>query len=442
MSFMINRWQLLQTATRAQGSLGVQRSRLTLVLATLLLTGVAACTETFSGGDACPSLCPSKPTAFKDTTVEAVILDTTLGGYPELGLSPTLLLANRPDTLVTRGVLRFDVLPTSYIPNRTGTSEGITAVDSVTLVLPLDTTGRKGSVPVTIQAYDVDTTQNDSSRTVVQSLFRPDRLIGSTVITPSLQGDSLRIPILKSVMAAKIAANSRLRVGLRISGGSGQLRIIAFSQGAAAPYLRFDPSTDTTYAPIPVSPSTSIALATSDVNLAYLVYGLVDRGSIAPDASTLVVGGFPAYRTYLRFSLPKAISDSSTIVRAEVLLTQRPSRFASVEDTVTLLPLIPTSTTAVSDMRRILDLAADGVFAALDSARLVPRDSGVRAINVLSLARSWGALPANVPRAIAFRISLEGAQPAELRFFSSEASPALRPRLRITYLPRSETAIP
>ncbi|MBL0171451.1 MAG: hypothetical protein IPP90_12085 [Gemmatimonadaceae bacterium] len=418
------------------------RSRLGLVLVAVLVAGVAACTETFSGGDACPSLCPSKPTAFKDTIVDAVILDTTLGGYPELGLSPTLLLANRPDTLVTRGVLRFDVLPTSYLPNKTEASASITAVDSVVLVLPLDTSGWKGSAPVTVEAFDVDTTQNDSSQVVVKSLFRADRLIGSTVVTPSTQGDTLRIPIAKAVLAAKIAANSRLRVGLRMSGAGGQLRIIAFSQGAGAPYLRFDPSTDTTYAPIPVGLSTSIELATSDVNLAYLIYGIVDKGSIAPDASTLVIGGFPAYRTYLRFTLPKSITDSSTIVRAEVLLTQRPSRFANTADTVSVLPLVPTTTTSVSDIRRILDLSADGAFAALDSARLVPRDSGQRAINILSLARSWGTLPADVPRAVAFRISVEGGQPAELRFFSSEAAASLRPRLRITYLPRTETAIP
>ena len=413
-----------------------------LVVGASLLIGAVACTETFSGGDACPSLCPSKPTAFRDTIIDAVIVDTTVGGYPELGLSPTLLLANRSDTIVTRGVIRFDVLPSVYLPNKTEASQGITTVDSVVLVLPLDTTGSRGTTPVTVEAFDVDTTENDSSRVVVASLFRPDRAIGSVVITPSTQGDSVKVPISKTVLAAKIATGGRLRVGLRITGGNGQVRVVAFAQGAAAPYLRFDPNTDTTYAPLPVSPSTAIPQATSDVNLAYLVYGIVDRGSLTPDSQTLVVGGFPAYRTYLRFSLPKSISDSSTIVRAEVLLTQRPSLFANVADTVSLLPLIPTSTNAVTDIRRILDLSADGAFAALDSTRLVPRDSGQRAVNILSLARSWGGLQADIPRAVAFRIGLEGAQPAELQFYSSEAPAALRPRLRITYLPRTESAIP
>jgi len=413
-----------------------------MALASVLVLGPLACTELFDGGDACPALCPSRPTAFRDTIIEAVVLDTTVGGYPELGLSQTLLLANRPDTLVTRGVIRFDVLPTQYLPNRTGASASITAVDSVFLILPLDTTGRRGVDSVTVDAFDVDTSANDSSQVVLKTLFRTDRLIGSRRLSLLTLGDSLRIPILKSVLAGKIATGARLRVGLRMTGGSGQLRVIAFTFGGGAPILRFDPTTDTTYAPIGVNPSTSISGATSDVNLAYLIYGMLDRGSPAPDQNTLQVGGFPAYRTYLRFALPKLISDSSTIVRAEVLLTQRRSSFVNLRDTVSMLPLVPTSTASITDIRRILDLSADGLFASIDSVRLVPSDSGLRTVNVLTLARSWASLPAEVPRAIAFRISLEGGQPAELRFFSSKASAALRPRLRITYLPRNESAIP
>ncbi len=417
------------------------RGPVALVMAAMLAAGAAACTESYTGGSACPLLCPTKPLAFRDTVLDAVVLDTSLGNYPELGLSLWLLLANRPDTLANRTVMRFDVLPTTYFPNKESVSEPITDVDSVFLVIPLDTTGRLGDEPVSIEAFDVDTTENDSSNVVVRSLFRDDRRIGGTIIVPSAQPDTLRIPIAKEVLADKIAKGARMRIGLRMSAG-GQLRLIAFALGAGAPYLRFDPSTDTTYTPITVSLSTYIEGAPNDVNLAYFVYGLPDQGSDPPDNTTLVVGGFPAYRTYFRVSLPKAITDSSTIVRAEILLTQRPSKYANVSDSVTLLPLVPTSTHAITDIRRIIDLSADGIFASLDSTRLVPRDSGLRAINVLSLARSWTPLAPDVPRGIAFRIGVEGAQPAELRFFSSEAAPELRPRLRITYLPRTESSVP
>jgi len=419
------------------------RSRVAVLLAASVAVVVAGCTESFDGGAACPSLCPAKTIAFRDTTFEAVVLDTSLSGYPAFGLSPTMLLANRPDSLVTRLVMRFDVLPGTFSPNKGTESATITSVDSVFLKLPLDSTGRKGTVPVTVDAFDVDTALSDTVSAVVGSLFRADRLIGTLNFTPSATSDTLRIPLSKTALLAKITAGSRLRVGLRIRGGSGQVRLIAFSSGIGTPLLTFDAGPDTTYAPLTINTNTSPIALTADGALAYQVYTLVDKGSVAPDVSTLVVGGFPAYRSYLRFSVPKSITDSATIVRAEVLLTQRRSSFANVFDTVTMVPLVPTTTTTVTDLRRILDLSAEGAFASLDTTRLVPADSGLRTINVLSLVRTWPSLPANVPRALAFRIALEGGQPAELRFFSSKASAAaVRPRLRITYQPRAEFAIP
>jgi hypothetical protein len=415
-----------------------------LSLATVLVvTGAAAaCSESLDGGAACPALCPSQSEAFRDTTIDAVALDTSIQGFPTLGLSAVLLVANRPDTLVTHTVMRFDVLATSFIPNKTGAIDSVTTVDSVFLAVPLDTTGRLGSNPVTIEAYDVDTTASDTVSTVVRSLFRPDRRIGALTVVPTATGDSLRIPISKAFMERKIAAKSRVRVGLRIAQGNGQIRVRAFQFGAGAPTLRYDPTTDTTYSPVILNTNTSIANVPTDINLSYQVYPITDVGSPVLPPQTLAVGGYPAYRTYLRFTVPARITDTATIVRAELVLTQRRSRFGNANDTVTIVPLVPTTTGVVADLRRVLDLSAEGALAAVDTARMVPSDSGQRTLNVLALARTWRTLPTNVPRALAFRIGLEGAQPAELRFFSSEAPSALRPKLRITYLPRSEFALP
>ncbi|HEY0929027.1 MAG TPA: hypothetical protein VGE27_03830 [Gemmatimonas sp.] len=415
---------------------------LLLTLCAVVLSA-AACGESLDGGAACPALCPSPSQEFRDTTFEAVVQDTSVSGFPTLGLSTLMLLANRPDTVVTRGVLRFDVLATSFYPNGTGALDSITTVDSVYLRLPLDTTGRRGTAPVTLEVFDVDTTASDSVTAVVSSLFRADRRIGSITVIPSLTSDTLRVPISRTVVQQKIAGKKPLRVGLRLSGGAGQLRLVAFTFSTGAPTLRYDASTDTTYSPITVATNTSIANATVDVNLAYQVYTIVDKGSPAAGPDALVVGGYPAYRSYLRFAVPRRITDSSTIVRAELLLTQRRSTFANAADSVAIVALVPTTTGAVVDMRRILDLSADGMFASIDTTRLVPRDSGLKAINVLTLARSWALLPTDVPRALAFRINREGAQPSELRFFSSKATQSsLRPRLRITYLPRADFALP
>jgi hypothetical protein len=420
------------------------RWRAPLLILSLLTAPLvaAACTENLDGGAACPALCPEQSEQFRDTTFEAVSLDSSVSGYPVLGIASNLLLANRPDTLVTRTIMRFDVLTTSFLQNGTGALDSVTAVDSVFLKVPLDTTGRRGANPVTIEAYDVDTIANDTMPAVLRSLFRTDRLIGSLSLTPASTGDTIRIPISRTVMQAKIRARSRLRVGLRMVGNAGQLRLRGFTLGLSASTLQYDPSTDTTYRPITISPQTTIPGAPEDVNISYTTYNLLDVGSSLPGRNTLVVGGLPTYRTYLRFAVPRRITDSSTIVRAELLLTQQRSRFGNANDTVAVYPMVPSATDDVTDVRRILDLAAEGVLLRVDSTRFVPSDSGQKALNVLALARSWRTLPTSVPRALVLRIGLEGAQPAELRFFSSEAVPAVRPKLRITFLPKSEFVLP
>ena len=55
-----------------------------------------------------------------------------------------------------------------------------------------------------------------------------------------------------------------------------------------------------------------------------------------------------------------------------------------------------------------------------------------------AVVRGWRAPVYDVtPRALVLRVADEGYEPGELRFYSSEAAdPALRPRLRITYVPR------
>ena len=417
---------------------------LVLLASIALAAGVAGCTEKLEGGLACPTLCPTQSNDFRDTTIDAVVLDTTLGGFPTLGLSSTMLIANRKDTVETIGIIRFDLLPTTYAPNAGTTSDTISAIDSVFLRVVVDSTGGKGLTQVDLQAYDVDTTNIASpSAALLLSLLRPDRLIGKLSITPAAARDTLRIPILKSVVLAKIRNTSPLRIGLRINGlVSGQIRIIAITAGVPQPILSLDPSTDSIYAPIRTAPVTVLTGASGDVVLANTIYTLTKKASAEAGAQTLTVGGWPSHRSYLRFSVPSYIIDSSTVVRAELLLTQRPSPGVDRTDSIAIVPLISTATSLVTDIRRAIDLSAEGIFNGLDSLRIVPGDSGTRKLNVLTLVRSWSILPANIARAIVLRSSHEGAEPAEVRFFSSEAPVAFRPKLRITYLPRVDRAVP
>ena len=88
-------------------------------------------------------------------------------------------------------------------------------------------------------------------------------------------------------------------------------------------------------------------------------------------------------------------------------------------------------------------LGSNGQFG-LDSLSLAPGDSGVRSFEIVGLVRTWKGQATTVsPRTIALRSGSEGSLPAEIDFFSTKAAlAAVRPRLRITYVPQTSYGIP
>jgi hypothetical protein len=128
-------------------------------------------------------------------------------------------------------------------------------------------------------------------------------------------------------------------------------------------------------------------------------------------------------------------------VRASLLLTQRSSGTGDPLDTgVTIRPLAVLATSDVTDLVRASELSTSAV--GLDTLRLNPTGAGVRVFPVVNLVRAWRSLPSNTPRALVLRAALEGAQAAEVRFYSIEAPAGLRPRLRLSYVPRTNFGLP
>ncbi len=417
--------------------------------ALLLLTATAvtttACTEELEGGGACPALCPQEQAPFRDTVLNAIALDTTLGPFPLLGLSPFAMLSSRGDTIQTNVVLRFDELRFTFVPNDSSGSRPITDIDSTVLNVRVDTLNSVINGPFVIEVYDVDTTPADTAAATIRSLFRADRKISELAFEGPLTTDSLRIPIPDAFVAQRIADSARVRLGLRIvSGSSVMLRLQAFISGAGDPRLSFDPATDTLFRPVDIAPNTLLEGGVDDVPLerSYTVYALTVRGSEPPPPNTLAIGGWPARRAFFRFEVPPQIIDSSTVVRAELLLTQRPSSGSDRGDSVAVLPLVNVSTTAVTDLYLASALSVDGRLLGLETRRFVPQDSGQRTLNIVNVVRSWASLDSTLPRVLSLRLTEEGASSAELLFYDLSAPAALRPRLRITYLPRTEFALP
>lgn len=407
--------------------------------AAVLFISISSCSENLDSSGVCNVLCPPIGGEVKNVTIDAVVVDTTVPSLSGLGSEPGLLLAERGDTLDTRVIIRFDSLPKTFLP--TGdTARPISSVDSAYIQLRLDTLSIKGAEPVTIEAYDVDTTANDTSTTAVLALFRPDRFISSQTFGRAELKDTVKYFISNAALLAKIQGRTPLRVGLRATGiGSSQMQIRSTENGNG-PVLFFRATPDTNTKPLTVAPFSKTPVGEPIVAARLADYTVIAKAPPSGSPADLVTGGLPARRIYLRFDIPSSIIDSQTVVRATLLLNQLPNSALDPTDTLQLLPHVVVAGKVVTDPVKAAQIIG---AITVDTLRLAPGGAGLREIELASAFSLWRTQKPDVlPRAIVLRTVSEGNSPLELRFSSSEDIAALRPRLRISYTSQVPLRLP
>lgn len=413
-------------------------------LGAALLLVLAACSEQVTGSIGCPALCADQSATLRDTTLTgAVVLDSTLVGYPQLGETRDITLVSQGDTADVRLVVRFDTLPNTYRPTGATVDSAITRVDSATLIFVVDTAFTKPRVPVTVDAFDVDTTASDTVTASLVPLFRADRLLGSATYQPADVKDTLRLPLDNATLLRKSASGQHLRIGLRVrSTQSVKLRVAG---SAFEPRVRFRVSADSTVRPDTVTllsrtPADQPAIAANLVMFPVVVSGALP----APSSGLLTVGGIAGARSYLRFDIPSIVLDSVQVIRASLVLTQvAPRSVGDNADTLTLGTFPVLASPLVTDLRAAMNFLGVGSIYHVDSLRVRPLDGRERSIEMVNLVRLWRSVgTSNTTRAVVLRANQEQSSAGELSFVSSEGPLAQRPRLRLTYVPRRGFGIP
>jgi hypothetical protein len=410
--------------------------------------GLAACGERLESGAACPSLCSGDALALTDTTVDAVVIDTTLTGFPPRGSSNVVTLTNSGDSVEVRYVVRFDSLITTYT---SGTETlPISVVDSAYLRLAIEEDLSRFSAPVVFEAYDVDTTAVDSVTTALLPLFRPNRLIGVVTVDSAALKDSVRLFLTNGAVAAKIATGQRLRIGVRVRSAQPVRLAVLSANTTSPPQLRFDPApSDTAIKFITTQPRSRTPVGEPRIAVDFTDYNVVAGGPPDLPSGVIGIGGPHGRRAYFRFNVPARITDSTTVVRAALVLTQIPAPTYGFPDTMVASPQVVIATVDVTDLSKaalITDTlpgqSPPSIFR-LPAVRFLPDGSVERRFDIGNAVRFWrSTTAARVPQAIVLRSTFEGIGPVEARFYSMEAPVALRPKLLITYLPRSEFGIP
>jgi hypothetical protein len=169
-------------------------------------------------------------------------------------------------------------------------------------------------------------------------------------------------------------------------------------------------------------------------------YTLVAKGPPPGSPSDLDIGGLPARRVYLRFNIPDSIIDSSTVVRATLLLNQIPNSALDPTDTVRITPHLVLAGKAVTDLSKASQIIAE---LTADTLIVRPGDSGLKQVEIARAFTIWRTQDTTTtPRAIVLSSLTEGNSPLEIRFSSSEAAPSLRPRLRISFTKQVPLGLP
>jgi hypothetical protein len=177
-------------------------------------------------------------------------------------------------------------------------------------------------------------------------------------------------------------------------------------------------------------PDTGVAkLRTFPLTAAFDSY--VTQNPVVSDSTLLLVGGEPASRALIRFVLPPRIRDSATVVRATLELTP-----------VTPISGLPTDPVRLEARAVLADLGAkspvNSTGGRVPVDTVLPGTATPVALEAVKLVELW--LRSTRPTALVVSLAqtlpdLEAASFSRPVFYSSRAAdPAVRPRLRISYL--------
>lgn len=389
----------------------------------VVLTGLClgACEEKLTSPGDCPQLCPGgEPQVFDEVINPIVGADSSFRGYVQPNAAPALLVSNGLRGFEERALVRFSRRADSVAIRDTLRTY---TIDSVALGFTI--TARDTLVSgLQVQLYRLPITI-DSSTTFssVDPAFAPENLVATIDVPDSVKTGSVRT-VLQGADLARVQIQPSdtgvLALGVRIDAPTPTgARLGSTTGGSSASFV--------TYATLDIPDTGTAKLRT--FSLFPTFNSFVAPVQQTDDSTLLAIGGEPSARALLRFDLPSRIKDSATVVRATLELTP-------------VAPIIglPGDPARLQARAVLADLGAKSPVNS--SSERVPADtldsgtSGIVSLEAVHLVELWlGGTTRPSALVLALAPDLESASFSQPIFYSSRAAdPALRPRLRISYL--------
>ena len=406
---------------------------------------VLACTEDPTAPGRCPDYCPPGQITMVDTLLEtAIVRDSAFRGYLTPQEAPFLLAANIPGVRESRPIMDFQPLGTTVRLTGDTTTYFITATDSALLTVSIarrDTLA--GNLRVMVYklptGLDSNTTYGNLAGAFADSLLKSvnvDSLVADSTHTDSITGDRVvldstlvRVIIrLDSTQARFVAADSgHLAMGIRVQADTATSAVFGANESSVAALIDWYFEVDSAGTP---------AHTFRTVAPQFDSY-VFDPPAAALD-STLAVGGMPSARSLLRFELPARIADSTQIVRAVLALVPSTTTVGAPIDSFTVIAQAVLTDLGAKSPMLTASSSTDSTY--FGSAPVPVASSDTVFVNVTRIMRRWAADTAPV-KTMVLRSASEGVVLTEARFHSSRNT-ALRPTLRVTYVPRFPFGVP
>jgi hypothetical protein len=426
-------------------------ARLAWLGATLVL-GAWACVERIAAPGECPAFCPSGSIQMVDTMLRMNLArDSAYRGYVFAHEVGAMVVADVPGVVDSRGILVTGPLGPRLVLAGDTNSDPIVGSDSLKLTFTItrrdpsarDLTLRFYRLPPTLDsattfagvdaAFGASPLRSVNLDSLLAKVKSIDSTTGDSVGVDSTTGDAIRVDTVRarrliavtvkfdSVQAPYVAADSgRLGIGVRIGAATPPRIAIGTIEGL--------PPTLTWFVKVDSITASDTTLIDKSVPRSVTFDSYVFDPPAAALDSTLAVGGVPSARSLLRVSLPRAIRDSSQVIRGTLILVPAVAARGVAGDS-----FVVEAYTLRADFGAKSPLFLDQRLRP-DTALIRIEATDTVRIEVTNLVQIW-ASDTLVPTAIVLRSREEGANLAEIRFYPSAAA-AYRPALRVTYARR------
>ncbi len=376
-----------------------------------------ACREDVTAPGTCQSLASCSQVQLGDTVLSAAIgSDTSYRGFFQTQDSPLLVMSNLPSYQAI-AVMRFTGRPSFWVSD-TDTVR-IARIDSTRITIQLtyrDTSAH--NLRLLIYRLPPDSVDSTATYARIAPQLGAANLVDSILVPDSIVNQSfpLILPAGAFEPDTVTADSGKVAAAITIRADTATAAIIAATNLTGAP-VRLDwfaRGADTTKTQdLAATPQFDSFVSTPD--------------RPAPNVTTLMAGGLPAARALVRFNIPRFFVDSTTIVKATLVLT--PS--APVFD-------LPHDSFGLEAHAIVRDYGPKSFFLTqsnFSGGVIVHQgDTSQVSLDITQILRSWkGINPDSLPRSIVLLSGSEGASVGEIDVLSTAAGSG-QPFLHITYV--------